>query len=315
MPHLKKDFHTRKVFDNKFYNHSYINYLLNNKVKFEMNNGDLVLDRFIVDTIDFIIRLNNAICRRGTKEQNIADIKALYNRPIKNDIYTYYGTKTISEIFNNTKYDELTHDIEKEIYSILEQIIYWKDNFYKDYDKFKDFVFDTITMFDTKKYLLEVGNGICYNRSVRDNANKSFYCIAIGNKGYEKFKQAYYSMIYLNAKDKAKTFEMVCDILIVVADTYNELINKEYSNAYEVLNNYIKDNTMMKECKDIYYAKLYIDLEKILTTFNQKTYTNILTELKSIMLNENYKYKKYVVIYEKIAIDKELLNNGEYYEL
>ena len=33
------------------------------------------------------------------------------------------------------------------------------------------------------------------------------------------------------------------------------------------------------------------------------------------MLNENYKYKKYVVIYEKIAIDKELLNNGEYYEL
>lgn len=315
MPHLKKDFHTRKVFDNKFYNHSYINYLLNNKVKFEMNNEDLVLDRFIVDTIDFIIRLNNTICRRGTKEQNIADIKALYNRPIKNDIYTYYGTKTISEIFNNTKYDELTHDIEKEIYSILEQIIYWKDNFYKDYDKFKDFVFDTITMFDTKKYLLEVGNGICYNRSVRDNANKSFYCIAIGNKGYEKFKQAYYSMIYLNAKDKAKTFEMVCDILIVVADTYNELINKEYSNAYEVLNNYIKDNTMMKECKDIYYAKLYIDLEKILTTFNQKTYTNILTELKSIMLNENYKYKKYVVIYEKIAIDKELLNNGEYYEL
>lgn len=315
MPHLKKDFHTRKVFDNKFYNHSYINYLLNNKVKFEMNNEDLVLDRFIVDTIDFIIRLNNTICRRGTKEQNIADIKALYNRPIKNDIYTYYGTKTISEIFNNTKYDELTHDIEKEIYSILEQIIYWKDNFYKDYDKFKDFVFDTITMFDTKKYLLEVGNGICYNRSVRDNANKSFYCIAIGTKGYEKFKQAYYSMIYLNAKDKAKTFEMVCDILIVVADTYNELINKEYSNAYEVLNNYIKDNTMMKECKDIYYAKLYIDLEKILTTFNQKTYTNILTELKSIMLNENYKYKKYVVIYEKIAIDKELLNNGEYYEL
>ena len=315
MPHLKKDFHTRKVFDNKFYNHSYINYLLNNKVKFEMNNGDLVLDRFIVDTIDFIIRLNNAICRRGTKEQNITDIKALYNRQIKNDIYTYYGTKTISEIFNNTKYDELTHDIEKEIYSILEQIIYWKDNFYKDYDKFKDFVFDTITMFDTKKYLLEVGNGICYNRSVRDNANKSFYCIAIGNKGYEKFKQAYYSMIYLNAKDKAKTFEMVCDILIVVADTYNELINKEYSNAYEVLNNYIKDNTMMKECKDIYYAKLYIDLEKILTTFNQKTYGNIITELKSIMLNENYKYKKYVVIYEKIAIDKESLNNGEYYEL
>lgn len=315
MPHLKKDFHFRKSFNNKYCEHSYINYLINSKVKFEMNKPNLHLKRFVINTIDFIIQLNNAIARRGKKEHNIEDIKKLYETPINNDFYIYYGKKTINEMFEDVKYDSLTNDIEKEIYSILEQIIYWKDNLDKDYDKFKDFVFDTITMFDTKKYLLEVGNGICYNRSVRDNAIKSFYCIAIGNKGYEKFKQVYYSMIYLNAKDKAKTFEMLCDMLIVVADTYNELINKEYSNAYEVLNNYIKDNTMMKECKDIYYSKLYIDLEKILTTFNQKTYGNIINELKNIMLNENYKYKKYVVIYEKIAIDKESLNNGEYYEL
>lgn len=314
MPHLKKDFHFRKSFNNKYCEHSYINYLINNKVKFEMNKPNLRLKRFVINTIDFIIQLNNAIARRGKKEHNIEDIKKLYETPINNDFYIYYGKKTINEMYEDIKYNSLTNDIEKEIYSILEQIIYWKDNLDKDYDKFKDFVFDTITMFDTRKYLLEVGNGICYNRSVRDNANKSFYCIAIGNKGYEKFKQVYYSMIYLNAKDKAKTFEMICDMLIVVADTYNELINKEYSNAYEVLNNYIKDNTMMKECKDIYYSKLYIDLEKILTTFNQKTYGNIITELKNIMLNENYKYKKYVVIYEKIAIDKESLNNGEYYE-
>ncbi len=300
MPHLKKDFHFRKSFNNKYCEHSYINYLINSKVKFEMNKPNLHLKRFVINTIDFIIQLNNAIARRGKKEHNIEDIKKLYETPINNDFYIYYGKKTINEMFEDVKYDSLTNDIEKEIYSILEQIIYWKDNLDKDYDKFKDFVFDTITMFDTKKYLLEVGNGICYNRSVRDNAIKSFYCIAIGNKGYEKFKQVYYSMIYLNAKDKAKTFEMLCDMLIVVADTYNELINKEYSNAYEVLNNYIKDNTMMKECKDIYYSKLYIDLEKILTTFNQKTYGNIINELKNIMLNENYKYKKYVVIYEKL---------------
>lgn len=315
MPHLKKDFHRRNSFDNKYYNHSYINYLLNDKVKFQMNKYELYLDRFIVSTIDFVIQLNNAIARRGKREHNIEDIKKLYDKPIKNNIYLYYGTKTISEIFKGVKYDELTDDIEKEIYSILEQIIYWKDNFDKDYEKFKDFVFDTITMFDTKKYLLEVGDGIYYNRSIRDNMNKKFYCVALGNKGYEKFKQIYYSMVYLNAKDKAKTFEMVCDILITIADIHNELISKDYDNAYEILENYIKDNVMMKECKDIYYLKIYIDLEKLFATFKQKTYTNIIDELKNIIANENYKYKKYMMIYENIAIDKEALNNGEYYEL
>lgn len=315
MPHLKKDFHRRNSFDNKYYNHSYINYLLNDKVKFQMNKYELYLDRFIVSTIDFVIQLNNAIARRGKREHNIEDIKKLYDKPIKNNIYLYYGTKSISEIFKGVKYDELTDDIEKEIYSILEQIIYWKDNFDKDYEKFKDFVFDTITMFDTKKYLLEVGDGIYYNRSIRDNMNKKFYCVALGNKGYEKFKQIYYSMVYLNAKDKAKTFEMVCDILITIADIHNELISKDYDNAYEILENYIKDNVMMKECKDIYYLKIYIDLEKLFATFKQKTYTNIIDELKNIIANENYKYKKYMMIYENIAIDKEALNNGEYYEL
>ena len=279
MPHLKKDFHRRNSFDNKYYNHSYINYLLNDKVKFQMNKYELYLDRFIVSTIDFVIQLNNAIARCGKREHNIEDIKKLYDKPIKNNIYLYYGTKTISEIFKGVKYGELTDDIEKEIYFILEQIIYWKDNFDKDYEKFKDFVFDTITMFDTKKYLLEVGDGIYYNRSIRDNMNKKFYCVALGNKGYEKFKQIYYSMVYLNAKDKAKTFEMVCDILITIADIYNELISKDYDNAYEILENYIKDNVMMKECKDIYYSKIYIDLEKLFATFKQKTYTNIIDEL------------------------------------
>ena len=72
---------------------------------------------------------------------------------------------------------------------------------------------------------------------------------------------------------------------------------------------------MMKECKDIYYLKIYIDLEKLFATFKQKTYTNIIDELKNIIANENYKYKKYMMIYENIAIDKEALNNGEYYEL
>ena len=98
MPHLKKDFHRRNSFDNKYYNHSYINYLLNDKVKFQMNKYELYLDRFIVSTIDFVIQLNNAIARREKKEQNIEDIKKLYDTPIKNENYLYYGTKTIDEI-------------------------------------------------------------------------------------------------------------------------------------------------------------------------------------------------------------------------
>ena len=86
-------------------------------------------------------------------------------------------------------------------------------------------------------------------------------------------------MVYLNTKDKAKTFEMVCDILITIADIHNKLISKDYDNAYEILENYIKDNVMVKECKDIYYSKIYIDLEKLFATFKQKTYTNIIDEL------------------------------------
>ena len=57
------------------------------------------------------------------------------------------------------------------------------------------------------------------------------------------------------------------------------MISKDYDNAYEILENYIKDNVMMKECKDIYYSKIYIDLEKLFATFKQKTYTNIIDEL------------------------------------
>ena len=48
---------------------------------------------------------------------------------------------------------------------------------------------------------------------------------------------------------------------------------------YMILENYIKDNVMVKECKDIYYSKIYIDLEKLFATFKQKTYTNIIDEL------------------------------------
>ena len=80
-----------------------------------MNNSNLCLDKFIVHTIDFTIQLNNAIARRGKKEQNIEDIKKLYDTPIKNEIYLYYGTKTIDEIFKGVKYDKRTNDIEKEI--------------------------------------------------------------------------------------------------------------------------------------------------------------------------------------------------------
>lgn len=314
MSHLKKDFTFHKLFGNKYYEHSYIAYLCNHKTRYTMNSG-LSLDRYIVITIDFIIRINNAICRRGIVEQNKKDIKELYSTPLNLEIYKYYGTRTIVEIYNNVKSDEITGDIKQEIYDILRQVIEWKDKFENNYDDFKDFIFDTMKKIDDEHYTYLVGENIIYDRSERDNADKSYYCIVLGRIGYERFKKVYYSKVYINAKEKSKVFEQVCDLLITIGDVYNEMINKEYDNAFDILKNYIDDNEAMKDCKDIYYAKMYVDLQKLKDLFHHKQHTTIIKELKSIIINEITKYKKDLLLYENIAIDKDTLNNGKYYEI
>ena len=87
MSHLKKDFKYHKLFDNKYAEQSYIAYLSKNKRKYVMNSSDFV-ERYIVITIDFIFRINNAICRRGLEKNNILDIKDLYKKQIRE--WTYY---------------------------------------------------------------------------------------------------------------------------------------------------------------------------------------------------------------------------------
>ena len=83
---LKKNFSHHILFDNKYAEQSYIAYLSKEKRKYIMNSSDYV-ERFIVFTIDFIFRINNAICRRGLVENNKEDIRKLmlieYCIPIK----------------------------------------------------------------------------------------------------------------------------------------------------------------------------------------------------------------------------------------
>lgn len=87
--YLKKDFKYHKLFDNKYAEQSYIACLSKNKRKYVMNSSDFV-DRYIVITIDFIFRLNNAICRRGLEKNNILDIKELYDKKYVGD-YHYWA--------------------------------------------------------------------------------------------------------------------------------------------------------------------------------------------------------------------------------
>lgn len=62
-----------------------------------MNSSDFV-DRYIVITIDFIFRLNNAICRRGLEKNNILDIKVLYDKKYVGAILDVYTNGNITNI-------------------------------------------------------------------------------------------------------------------------------------------------------------------------------------------------------------------------
>lgn len=77
MSHLKKAFKFHNYFDNKFSEQTYLAYLCRDKKRYVIRSGDYI-PRFIIDTIDFIIRCNNAIARRGSVQNAIDNIKQLY---------------------------------------------------------------------------------------------------------------------------------------------------------------------------------------------------------------------------------------------
>ena len=314
MSHLKKDFKYHKLFDNKYAEQSYIAYLSKNKRKYIMNSSDWV-DRYIVVAIDFIFRVNNAISRRGLEKNNIADVKELYSKEINDGVYYYYGKSNIKKIFNRIKADELDNEYKVEIYDMLKLVLDWEDKIESDYKEFKEVIFNLVKTIDDKHYTWVVGENIIYNRSVRDNVSKSFYCVVLGDNGYKRFKKSYLDKVYVEPKDKKKLLEQVNDMLVAIADVYNELVNKRFDSANQILNDYIQANETMLGCKDIYYAKVYVELLQVLKLLGNNKHTEAIKQIGAIIQNENNKYKKDVVLFEKIAIDEEAIENGQYIEL
>lgn len=311
---LKKNFLHHILFDNKYAEQSYIAYLSKGKRKYIMNSSDYV-ERFIVFTIDFIFRINNAICRRGLVENNKEDIRKLYDTPKDVEKYSYYTKMTVNDVYNDIKRYKLTNEYEQEIFDMLEKVVNLKDKLSTNYDDFKNGIYELVKTIDDKHYTWIVGENIIYNRSIRDNESKKYYCAVIGQKGYKRFKTIYYNNVYLETRIKKITFEQVCDLLIVIADTYNELIIKEYDNARDIINDYLKDNTDMLNCKDIYYAKIFIDLKKISLLLQTDKQKDVIKLLKDIIQSENKKYKNDFLLYENIPIDENAIEQGQYIEL
>ena len=311
---LKKKFSYHILFDNKYAEQSYIAYLSKGKRKYIMNSSDYV-ERFIVFTIDFIFRINNAICRRGLVENNKEDIRKLYDTPRDVEKYSYYTKMTVNDVYNQIKKCKLTNEYEQEIFDMLEKVVNLKDKLFTNYDDFKSGIYELVKTIDDKHYTWIVGENIIYNRSIRDNESKKYYCAVIGQKGYKRFKTIYYNNVYLKTRIKKITFEQVCDLLIVIADIYNELIIKEYDNANDIINDYLKNNTNMLNCKDIYYAKIFMNLKKISLLLQDNKQKDVVKMMKDIIQSENKKYKNNFLLYENIPIDENAIEQGQYIEL
>ena len=171
---LKKKFSYHILFDNKYAEQSYIAYLSKGKRKYIMNSSDYV-ERFIVFTIDFIFRINNAICRRGLVENNKEDIRKLYDTPRDVEKYSYYTKMTVNDVYNQIKKCKLTNEYEQEIFDMLEKVVNLKDKLFTNYDDFKSGIYELVKTIDDKHYTWIVGENIIYNRSIRDNESKKYY--------------------------------------------------------------------------------------------------------------------------------------------
>lgn len=90
---------------------------------------------------------------------------------------------------------------------------------------------------------------------------------------------------------------------------------KVLETSKEILGAYLNVNKNMSECFDIYYRRIYENLSSFYKDLDNMTPTEQLNFLKSIMIDENKKYCKYFVLYEKIAIDESSLEDIDYIEL
>ncbi len=313
MAYTKKDFPYHKVFINKYTEQSYVSYLYHGKKKYIMNKS-IFLPTIISVTLDFIIRCNNAIGNRKPLSENINEIRNLFNSELKQDVSGLYTKETLEWYYKRIEQDS-DNEVYKEVTTLLKNVYSWKDRFESDYEGFKNFIYNAMQDILNKKYDWIVGENIVYNRSLRDNALKRYYCITTGDKGYEKFIKAYKQKVYATSSDIDLLVEQISNMYISIADVYSAIISKNLEGAKELLNDYLEDNEDMKDCKDIYALRIYHELISICSKMDNSTLTDTEKDLKEIIINENKKYSKDFVLFEKIMIDKANLEVNEYFEL
>lgn len=188
MSHLKKDFKYHNRFANKYVDQTY---LCRGNKRYIAISGDFI-PHFIVTTIDFIIRCNNNIARRGSTLNAIANIKNDYNKPIDTHWYIKYTIKKYYDI----KPDVITNDTLQYVYDTLQKIKDWEHKFESDFEGFKDFIFDEMENITDNHYDWVIGENIIYDRSIRDNLQKRAYC-TLNN--------------YLLTKENVKAIELLQD--------------------------------------------------------------------------------------------------------
>lgn len=302
MAHLKKDFKRHKLFNNKYADQTYLAYLCRGNKRYIARSGDNV-PSFVIATIDFIIRCNNHICRRGDENTAIANIKKDYER--KDDVFGYLWLKPIRRFYDEKVSKENDIEIIKSVRETLKQIEYWDDKFENNYDGFKDFIFNEMETIIDNHYDWVIGDSIIYDRSIRDNIQKRVYCSLGNEKVVPKFKTMYFENVYVEPKDKARLYKQIDYLLTTIADVNNYLLTKENVKAIELLQDYFDDNEKMETCKDIYYLKTYYQLHDVYNLISQGKNHEGLVMVQKIIEKENNKYISSFVLFESVAIDLE----------
>lgn len=302
MAHLKKDFKRHKLFNNKYADQTYLAYLCRGNKRYIARSGDNI-PSFVIATIDFIIKCNNHICRRGDEKTAVANIKKEYEND--RDIFGYAWISPIRKYYNRGVPEKNDFEATRLVKELLNQIQYWDDKFENNYDGFKDFIYNEMANIINNHYDWVVGDNIIYDRSIRDNIQKRVYC-SLGNENVvPKFKAIYFENVYVEPKDKAKLYKQIDYLLTTIADVNNYLLTKENVKAIELLQDYFDDNEKMETCKDIYYLKIYYQLHDVYNLLSQGKNHDGLVMVQKIIEKENNKYITSFTLFESVAIDLE----------
>jgi len=301
MPHLKKDFCFHNLFDNKYSQQTYIAYLCRNKQKFIIRSGDYI-PRFIIDTIDCIIRCNNAIARRGSEKKAIENIKQIYEKSGRH-YFSFEKAISLNDIYSSIDKEIINNDYIKKIYLKLEMLLSWENKFENNFEGFKDFIYDEMQEIINEHYCWVVGENIIYDRSIVDNIKKRVYCLLNNDRIIKKFKKVYFDNVFVESKYKATLYNQISYLLITIADVNNYLITKENDNARELLQDYFESNNNIEHCKDIYYLKYFYKLQEVYDLLIQGKNHNGLSIIQNIIEKENRKFISSFTMFESVAID------------